>query len=158
MRLLAALATLSALAVPAAAHDYRLGDLTVVHPVIYAAPPTARALGGYLTIVNDGDTPDRLVAVSLEAEGARADLHRSEMEDGVMRMLETEAIEVPAEGEAALAPGGAHVMITGLEVPAVGDTVEATLTFERAGPLAVTFHVEARADADADADVGHGSH
>ncbi len=132
-------------ALPATAHDYALGALRVDHPVVYAAPPTARAAAGYMTIANSGDTPDRLTGIAIDAGDARAEIHRSAMRDGVMTMEEAGAVEIPAGGEAALAPGGYHVMILGLPAaPREGETIDATLTFERAGKVDVTFHVEAR--------------
>lgn len=151
-RLLAA-ALLSA-ALPAAAHDYTAGALTIDHPVIFAAPPTARAAAGYMTLVNGGDAEDRLTGVSVATEGAQAEIHRSEMRDGVMRMLPVQSVEIPAGGETVLAPGGYHVMITGLPSgPAEGDRIDATLTFETAGDVDVTFNVEPRPRSGAE---GHG--
>lgn len=145
-------------ALPAAAHDYRAGDLTIDHPVIYAAPPTATSAAGYMTIRNAGEAGDRLTGVALETGGARAEIHRSEMRDGVMTMQPADAVEVPAGGEAALAPGGYHVMIMGLpEGPAAGDTLDATLTFETAGEVTVTFEVEPRPDAGEEHS-GHAGH
>ncbi len=145
-------------ALPAAAHDYTVGELTVDHPVVYAAPPTARAAAGYMTVVNQGEADDRLTDVAVAVEDARAEVHRSEMRDGVMTMQPVEAIDIPAGGAAVLAPGGYHVMITGLPAgPSEGETIDATLTFERAGDVDVTFNVEARPPSDGGAH-GHADH
>ena len=62
--------------------------------------------------------------------------------DEMMTMRPVEAIEVPANGEAALAPGGYHVML--MEMPTAlkaGETFEATLTFREAGDVKVTVEV-----------------
>lgn len=140
---LAAAAALFAL--PATADEFTAGPLTIGHPVIFAAPPTARAVAGYMTIANAGGADDRLTGAEIGGD-ARAELHRSVMESGVMRMIEQEeGIAIPAGGTTELAPGGFHVMILGLdEVPAEGDSLEATLTFEEAGPVEITFTVEPR--------------
>jgi periplasmic copper chaperone A len=149
-RLVAALLLLAA---PAAAQDVTVGDLTIDHPVIYAAPPTAKAAAGYMTIRNAGDGADRLVGV--EVEGATAEIHRSVMQGEVMVMEPAGAVDVPPGGEAVLAPGGTHVMILGLsDAPAEGDSIEATLVFERAGEVAVSFAVEPRPAAEG----GHSGH
>lgn len=141
------------LGAPAAAHEFAAGALTIDHPVIYAGPPTAKAAAGYMTIRNGGDDSDRLTAVSLT--GATAEIHRSQMRDGVMTMEEVADIEIPAGGAARLAPGGLHVMILGLpEGPAEGDRIEAILMFERAGEVEVTFNVETR-PADGGGHSGH---
>ena len=49
---------------------------------------------------------------------------------------------VPAGGSVALAPKGYHLMFLGLKKPLKeGDTFAGTLTFEKAGTVAVTFEV-----------------
>ena len=126
----------------AVAHEYQAGDLTIDHPVIYKSFARDRAAGGYMTITNSGDASDMLIGISVE--GPTAMLHESREENGVMRMVHLDAVEVPAGETVAFAPGGLHVMIMGLapdDLP-VGDTLEATLLFDRAGEVAVTFHVE----------------
>ena len=58
-----------------------------------------------------------------------------------MRELK-DGLAIPAHGSVALAPGGYHLMFTHLAHPLVkGETVKATLRFEHAGPVDVTFSV-----------------
>ena len=55
----------------------------------------------------------------------------------------TNGLDIPAHGTVRLAPGGYHVMFTHLTKPLTkGEKVEATLTFEHAGPVTVEFNVE----------------
>uniref|UniRef100_UPI002811C9C4 copper chaperone PCu(A)C n=1 Tax=Jannaschia maritima TaxID=3032585 RepID=UPI002811C9C4 len=83
-------------------------------------------------------------------------LHRMEMEDGVMRMSEVPGgIPVPAGETVTLERGGLHVMFMQLEGPLTdGMTVPATLRFEKAGDVEVVFNVEPRGGSDE----GHGDH
>jgi copper(I)-binding protein len=65
-----------------------------------------------------------------------------EMGGGMMTMQPVESIEVPADGSVALEPGGYHVMLLDVKKELVpGDTIEVTLTFERAGEVTVTADV-----------------
>lgn len=64
------------------------------------------------------------------------------MGGGMMSMQPVEAIEVPANGSVALEPGGFHIMLLDVKkVLAVGDTIEVTLTFEKAGEVQATAEV-----------------
>lgn len=138
MRLLACLGLLLLLALPAAAHDYRAGPLRVEHPWARATIGKLRMTAGFLVVVNEGTTPDRLLAV--EIPGAMmVQLHVTE--NGMMRAIES--FEVPAGGRLEVVPGGHHLMIGPLEAPLLeGERLPGTLVFEQAGALEVEFLVE----------------
>jgi copper(I)-binding protein len=58
-----------------------------------------------------------------------------------MRQVEG-GIDIPANGQVELKPGGFHVMLIGLTRDLnVGDSVQLTLTFEKAGQIPVTAQV-----------------
>lgn len=137
-----------------AAHDFRLGDLTIDHPYALATAATARTGAGYMTIRNDGAEADRLIAV--QAPFPSATLHDTEIDGaGVARMIQVDALEIPPGGSVTLAPRGLHVMFVGLEAPfEAGAGIDATLIFEKAGAVAMTFKVEARGSDTA----GHDGH
>jgi copper(I)-binding protein len=64
---------------------------------------------------------------------ARAELHRTSMEEGVMRMRPVASIDLPSGKAVKLAPGGLHIMLFDLKQPLKpGDKVPLTLTIERA--------------------------
>ncbi len=64
------------------------------------------------------------------------------MGGGMMSMQPVESIDVPANGSVALEPGGFHIMLLDVKkVLAVGDTIEVTLTFEKAGEVEATAEV-----------------
>lgn len=105
-------------------------------------PPGADVAGAYLTIRNDGDEADRLLGGSV-AFAERFEVHEMAMDQGMMQMREVEGgLEIPAGGTVELAPGGYHIMMIGLSgAPKAGDTVPATLTFERAGDVEIELSV-----------------
>jgi copper(I)-binding protein len=140
-----ALAALFALlAVPALAHDYKLGAIEIGQPWTRATPPTAQAGGGFLTMTNTGTTPDRLIAVRSPAAD-KAEIHEIKMDGNVMRMRELDkGIEIPAGATVELKPGGFHVMFMGLKAPFAKDAkVPLTLVFEKAGSIDVELPVAA---------------
>ena len=128
----------------AGAEDYRLGDLVIADPHAPATGAHAKTAAGYLTVTNEGSAADRLVAV--KADFPEVGLHVSETDaQGVTRMRGVAGIEIPAGATVKLEPGGAHVMFMGLTAPFVaGESVAATLVFEKAGAVEVAFGVEAR--------------
>src|SRR5690606_31315676 len=114
--------------------------------------------GGYLPVANPGPEADRLTGAAC-ACAARVELHTVSTDGGVMRMNAVEAMEVPAGGTLTLAPGGDHLMFLDLVAPlADGQSVEVTLTFERAGEMTVQLPVHAAAPDHADAHDAHAGH
>jgi copper(I)-binding protein len=136
-------AALALLAVcPAAAQEFKSGPIEVIQPWARATPPGAKVGGGYAEIRNDGSAPDQLVSATAEIAG-RVEIHQMGMKDGVMTMRPAEGgMPVPANGTAALAPGGYHLMMLELKQPLkAGESFAGTLTFEKAGTIPVTFQV-----------------
>ena len=133
----------AALAVPALAHDYKVGSLVITHPWTRATAPTAKAGGGFLVVENKGTTPDRLVAAQSDA-AQKVEIHEMKMDGSVMRMRELAGgLEIPPGGSVALKPGGFHIMFMELKAPfAKGAKVPVTLVFEKAGKVDVEFAVQ----------------
>ncbi len=119
------------------------GNITVDRAWSRAMPGGAEVAAGYLTIVNHGDTPDRLVSVSTSVAG-KTEIHQMRMADGKMEMRPVpDGIEIPANGTVALEPMGYHLMLMQLKHPLQkGETFAGSLTFEHAGTVDVTFNVE----------------
>lgn len=143
-RALLALLAVSAAALvsPALAQEFKSGDLTVENQWARATPKGADVGAGYLTIHNNGATPDRLTGGS--ADFATVEVHQMKTENGVMTMREMKGgLNIPAHGTIKLTPGGYHLMFTHLTKPLTkGEKVQATLNFEHAPPLHVEFTVE----------------
>jgi copper(I)-binding protein len=148
-RLLSIAAIVSAVALPAIAHEYKVGSLTVDHP--FSRATTAQNGAAYMTIENRGAEADRLVRAST-ARAAKVELHTIVREGDVMKMREVSAIDVPARGKAELKPGGFHVMLLGLKAPLrEGEKFNLALEFEKAGKVEVTVQID-----KAGATGGHG--
>lgn len=130
------------------------GDLAISDVTLAATTPAAPAAAVYLTIANAGATPDRLVSVETTA-ARRVEIHDTVITDGVARMTALpDGVEVPAGGEATLAPRGRHVMLMGLTAPlADGARVPLTLVFETAGRVEIEAPTHVGAPAQG---TGHG--
>ncbi|GGH15000.1 hypothetical protein GCM10007036_14680 [Alsobacter metallidurans] len=131
------------LAAPALAHDFQAGELVIVHPTSRATPGGAKVGAGYLTIRNTTSSDDRLVRIE-SAVADRIQVHASTNENGVARMREmANGLPLPANSEVTLKAGGDHIMFVDLKQPLkAGDKIAATLVFEHAGQVEVTFNVE----------------
>lgn len=135
-------AALVVLAGKAAAEEFKAGKISVEQPWSRATPGGAKVGAGYLTITNRSAAPDRLLSATTDVAG-RTEIHEMSMANGMMRMRpRPDGVEVPANGSVALKPGSTHLMLLDLKQPLKeGDRFSGTLTFEKAGPLDVTFDV-----------------
>jgi len=134
---------LATAAAPALAQEFKAGDITVDKAWSRATPKGAETGAAYLTIHNNGATPDKLTGGS--ADFAAVEIHEMTTENGVMKMRELkDGLNIPAHGTIRLAPSGYHIMFTHLTKPLMkGEKVSATLNFEHGGSVAVEFPVEA---------------
>lgn len=151
----AALAAIAS-ALPAAAQDYRAGDVAVGRPWTRAVAAGAPTAAGYMTLRNEGSAPDRLVSASTPMARA-VELHEGAVADGITRMRPLPSgIEIPPGATVRLEPGGLHAMLTGPSGPfAQGTRVPLTLRFERAGEVTVELAVEAPGARSGGAHRGH---
>lgn len=137
---LGALTGLSALA-----HEYRAGDVRIVHP--YATPSVAGMHSGaayVATLENTGAKPDRLLRASTPQAG-RVELHNMSIDaGGVMRMREVDHISIEPGNPIKMRPGnGFHFMLMDLKQPLKeGDKFPMTLEFERGGKVEVKVVVQ----------------
>lgn len=108
-----------------------VADEVVVHePYVRLAPPNAQATGAFMVIRNTGSKDAKLVKADNPASRL-TELHTHINDQGVMRMRQVQAIDLPAKGEAVLKPGGLHVMLIDMKAPlAEGEIVPITLTFD----------------------------
>jgi hypothetical protein len=137
------------------AHDYKIGDMMVMHPVAFETTPSAMSGAGYFTVTNTGDQADRLLSV--EADFPRVMIHDTKVTDGVATMFHIDAVTIAPGETVALTPGAKHVMFMGLNGDPfeIDEKIPATLVFENAGRLAIEFNVEPRPDAHA---MDHSNH
>lgn len=125
-----------AVALPLAAH----GEVTVSDPWARASVLASRPAAAYLTLVSDGD--DQLIEASSPV-AAEIMVHSTEMDDaGLSRMRHVKTVDLPAGEAVTFAPGGMHLMLTGLSRKlAEGTTFPLTLRFETAEEITVDVPV-----------------
>lgn len=121
-----------------------LAEIIVDAPYARSSTPTSPTGAAFMGLMNDGAEDDRLIAARSDVAG-RVELHtHKEDANGVMRMGEVEGgIPVPAGEMTMLKRGGYHVMFMGLNEALVQDAeIDVTLTFEKAGDIAVKIPVD----------------
>ena len=131
-------------ALPAAAHEYKLGSLDIVEPWARATPLTAQTGGGFVVIANKSTSPDRLITAKSPAAN-KVEIHEMKMDGNVMRMRELDSgLEIPPGATVQMKPGGIHIMFMGLKAPFAKDAkIPVTLVFEKAGSIDVEMVVAA---------------
>jgi copper(I)-binding protein len=131
-----ALLALLSLAAPLVARAENVKDgIMVMEP--WAPPSLAGAHNGaaYFMVMNHGDAADRLIALSTPV-AAKAELHREDVTNGVMRMRPTGPLTLEPGEMLELKPGTLHVMLLDLKQPLKpGEHFPLTLTFEKAGAM-----------------------
>lgn len=144
----------------AMAHGFKASDIEIVHPFFRATPPSAQTGAGYVVLKNNGTESDRLIGIETEA-AERVTFHQTVTENDMAKMVPIEGgLEIPAGGEYRLGLDGSHAMLEGLTAPiGLGQVIEGTLIFEKAGRIDITFEVEpagtTQDDAMQDHDNGH---
>jgi copper(I)-binding protein len=131
---------------PVTAARLRSGGIQITRPWIRATPEGASTAAAYLTIANETTRPDRLLSGS--APGVESILpHSMSMTGGIMRMrVLAEGLDIPPRGAVTLAPGGDHLMLTGLKQGLrAGQALVLRLKFARAGEVRVRVPVLAAA-------------
>ncbi|MFZ2080519.1 MAG: copper chaperone PCu(A)C [Xanthobacteraceae bacterium] len=143
---------------PALAADYDVGSMHIAQPWSRATPKGATTGAAYMTITNKGTTPDRVSCVSSDAS-AQCQIHSMTMEGGVMKMRPVEGgLEIKPGETVTLAPSGFHMMLVTLKHPLeAGQTLKATLKFDKAGTIDVEYPVMASGASAPGAAVGGGS-
>ena len=119
------------------------GDILVMDAVA-AASPTPQTTNGaaYLSIMNKGKQADALLGFSTPSAGS-AMLHESKDENGVMKMIMMDQLDIPAGATVDIRPGHLHIMLEGLKQPLkVGDLVLLDLQFQKAGHILVDAMVK----------------
>ncbi|WP_329742843.1 copper chaperone PCu(A)C [Dyella sp. A6] len=101
--------------------------------------PAGLPAGGYVTLRNDSAQAAQLSQAS-SPDYANVMLHRSRMVDGMSTMTRVEHIDIPAHGQATLAPGGYHLMLMkAIRPPKAGDKLKVILRFADGSSLPVDF-------------------
>ena len=120
--------------------------VVIPEPIITRGSPDSASMAAYLTIANEGDLADTLIAV--ESPLARhGTLHGSMEHGGMMAMT---ALALPAHSVTRMAPGGTHLMFEGLSRAFVpDDQVPLVLVLARAGRVSAIARVVSYTQFDA---------
>lgn len=107
----------------------------------WARASVSRTGAAFVTVVNGGGVPDRLIGAASPV-AADVMVHRSFEEDGTMKMQHVSALPIGAGQQIEMKPGGLHIMLVNLKQPLKkGDQFPLSLQFERGGTQEVTVTV-----------------
>jgi periplasmic copper chaperone A len=142
-------------------------SIVVSDPWARASSAMASAGAAYMKIENTGSAADALIGASSPA-ATTVEVHETVVmaspvpsasdgmgtgspmpsasgmgDGGMMGMQPIARLEIPAGGSVELKPGSYHIMLIGLKQDLnAGDTIEITLTFEKAGELSLSVPVK----------------
>lgn len=96
---------------------------------IQEGPPSQRITAAFMVIENQNTTEISLLSASVDVAPV-VELHKMELEDGMMRMRRVDSIDIPSGGTVELKPGSYHLMVIGVTRELKeGDKVKVTLRF-----------------------------
>jgi len=141
MRFLALIFALCA-ALPAAAHEFFLGDLQIIHPALPATPVNANSAAVYMALANDGDQDERLLGIETPFGMVRFIGPVTDAQ-GNTRMQERAWIDIPAGEIILLARGELRGSLANVNYPLVeGGEVTGTMIFEKRGRFDMFFMID----------------
>jgi periplasmic copper chaperone A len=142
LRALAGMVIASWISTPAMAIEYKAGSIEVMNPWSRATPKGAKNAVGYMTITNNGTTPDRLIGGSTDVSEI-FQLHSMVVENGIAKMHELPNIEIKPGQTIEFKPGSSHMMFVNLKHSlSKGDRVNGTLVFEHTGKIQIEYNVQ----------------
>ncbi|MBT00202.1 MAG: copper chaperone PCu(A)C [Oceanospirillaceae bacterium] len=115
-------------------------DVTIKEPYARAVPPGQPNSAIFLEIENRGNA---IQLVGAESSAAQVvELHTHTQENGVMRMRRIDAIELPANTQVTLQPGGLHIMLIGLQQGlSEGEEIDLKLQFSDGDSAELTLPI-----------------
>jgi hypothetical protein len=116
--------------------------LMVMDPWVREAPPNAKMLAGYFTIMNHSGKSAEIVGASSD-KFEKVELHKSVQEGGVAKMVAQPSVEVGKHATVKFQPGGLHLMLINPKAPLkAGDKVDITLKLKKGEDLKMTAVVK----------------
>ena len=98
-------------------------DVTIIDPYVRAIPPGQTVSAAFLQLENKS-AENRYVINATSPVSKVVELHSHVHENGMMKMRQVEKIDIPANGETILKPGGLHIMLIDLERNDLGRVCE----------------------------------
>jgi hypothetical protein len=116
--------------------------LMVMDPWVREAPPNAKMLAGYFTIMNHSGKSAEIVGASSD-KFEKVELHKSVQEGGVAKMVAQPSVEVGKHATVKFQPGGLHLMLINPKAPLkAGDKVDITLKLKKGEDMKMTAVVK----------------
>lgn len=129
----------------AESHNFSANQLVIDHPWSPPTPPVVKNAAVYLKINNLSEIADTLNRVTVSEDIAkRAEIHLSQLHNGVARMLHQKGgVIIAPQQSLKFQPGSFHIMLLGLTKPLeVSQKFAITLWFEQRGNVPVEVWVE----------------
>jgi periplasmic copper chaperone A len=122
--------------------DFGTGKIKIVAPWTRATPESSKVGGGFMTLINTGSEPDRLVGGSTEVSGG-LEIHEMHIVNGVAMMRQVNpGIALKPGASIVLKPFAHHLMMMDLKQPLkAGQKIKGTLVFEKAGSVEIKYVV-----------------
>lgn len=119
--------------------------IEIQNPYAFATMPGATTGAAFMLIKNTGDLDDKLIgAQSKVAEINEIHQNIIDPDDGKMMMRKIKDIPLPMKGEVSLKPKGYHIMFIKMKKAlTIGNSIELTLLFEKAGEIKVSIPIVA---------------
>jgi periplasmic copper chaperone A len=118
------------------------GDLYVSHAWTYEVAAMAHAVDVYLTIDNEGEAPDRLIAAAVDFAD-EVEIQAPVVEDGVLKTATVQAVEIAPGQTLTFQPGGIHLVLQSVQRAFEhGQHFDLALTFEKGGTIEVEVEIE----------------
>lgn len=110
---------------------------------VRATPPNLPNSAAFMKIENDSKQDVALLWAKSDAANV-VELHTHDMKDGVMKMYQVPQIDIKADSETILQPGGYHIMLIGLKQKPLkeGEKVTLTLGFSNGDEKTITVPVK----------------
>ncbi|XOB63074.1 copper chaperone PCu(A)C [Campylobacterota bacterium DY0563] len=117
-------------------------DLKIEDGYIRATPPNLPNSAAFMKVKNSSNETVSLVKASSSASKV-VELHTHLMKDSVMKMVQVPSIDIPANTEVSLQPGGFHIMLIGLnQALKEGENITLTLEFSNGESKTLTLPVK----------------
>ncbi len=106
-----------------------LAEVTISDGWVRAMPPGSYMTAAYLSLENNAEESLKLISITSSA-AKDCSIHETVIEDGMSRMHQLNAIELPPSTKISLQPGGMHIMLMELNKPLIkGESFPLQLEF-----------------------------
>ena len=96
---------------------------------------------GYFEITNHGQSSDQLISASSPVSGI-IEIHNHIEEDGVMKMRQVRAVDLPVGETVSFKPGSFHLMMFETNLPDGEDSIPVTLNYKNSSPVTLIVDIE----------------